>query len=217
MPWSFIIPAAVSLFSASQNRSAASQASDAATRASENSQALQYQMFQEGIARTLAYSRYQCVGQDATAVWQYAPRVYGTSRFDARPWLCVSISGRRKNIRAKCGGTKWRNVRQRVKKCNTFWTRLWVTRVPKRFWSSADGLQRQRSAGSYRLQPFGVYGRLGPDFSQYADKRRRHVWHECRQRHDQPRCQYRQRNHGRDTGNDVRIWRHRQSIWAHQS
>jgi len=47
MPWSFIIPAAVSLFSASQNRSAASQASDAATRASENSQALQYQMFQE--------------------------------------------------------------------------------------------------------------------------------------------------------------------------
>ena len=47
MPWGFIIPAAVSLFSASQNRSAASQASDAATRASENSQALQYYMFQE--------------------------------------------------------------------------------------------------------------------------------------------------------------------------
>jgi hypothetical protein len=47
MPWGFIIPAAVSLFSASQNRSAASQASDAATRASENAQGLQYQMFQE--------------------------------------------------------------------------------------------------------------------------------------------------------------------------
>jgi hypothetical protein len=47
MPWGFIIPAAVSLFSASQNRSAASQASDAATQASERAQALQYQMFQE--------------------------------------------------------------------------------------------------------------------------------------------------------------------------
>ena len=47
MPWSFIVPAAVSLFSASQNRSAASQASDAATQGAERSQALQYQMFQE--------------------------------------------------------------------------------------------------------------------------------------------------------------------------
>jgi hypothetical protein len=47
MPWSFIVPAAVSLFSASQNRSAASQAADTATQASERASALQYQMFQE--------------------------------------------------------------------------------------------------------------------------------------------------------------------------
>jgi hypothetical protein len=47
MPWGFIIPAAVSLFSASQNRSAASQASDAAAQGAERSQALQYQMFKE--------------------------------------------------------------------------------------------------------------------------------------------------------------------------
>ena len=47
MPWSFIIPAAVSLFTGSQNRSAASQASDAATQGSERAQALQYQMFKE--------------------------------------------------------------------------------------------------------------------------------------------------------------------------
>jgi hypothetical protein len=47
MPWSFIVPAAVSLFSGSQNRSAASQASDAAAQGAERSQALQYQMFQE--------------------------------------------------------------------------------------------------------------------------------------------------------------------------
>jgi len=47
MPWSFIVPAAVSLFSASQNRSAASQASDTANQASDRAQALQYQMFKE--------------------------------------------------------------------------------------------------------------------------------------------------------------------------
>jgi hypothetical protein len=47
MPWSFIIPAAVSLFTGSQNRSAASQASDAASQASDRAQGLQYQMFQE--------------------------------------------------------------------------------------------------------------------------------------------------------------------------
>ena len=47
MPWGFIIPAAVSLFTGSQNRSAASQAADTATQASERAQALQYQMFKE--------------------------------------------------------------------------------------------------------------------------------------------------------------------------
>lgn len=47
MPWSFIVPAAVSLFSGSQNRSAASQAADTAAQASDRASALQYQMFQE--------------------------------------------------------------------------------------------------------------------------------------------------------------------------
>jgi hypothetical protein len=47
MPWSFIVPAAVSLFTGSQNRSAASQAADTASQASDRASALQYQMFQE--------------------------------------------------------------------------------------------------------------------------------------------------------------------------
>ena len=47
MPWSFIIPAAVSLFSGSQNRQAASQAADTAAQGSDRAAALQYQMFQQ--------------------------------------------------------------------------------------------------------------------------------------------------------------------------
>ena len=47
MPWSFIIPAAVSLFSGSQNRQAASQAADTAAQGSDRAAALQYEMFQQ--------------------------------------------------------------------------------------------------------------------------------------------------------------------------
>jgi hypothetical protein len=47
MPWSFIVPAAVSLFAGSQQKQAASQAADTTAAAADRSAALQYQMFQE--------------------------------------------------------------------------------------------------------------------------------------------------------------------------
>jgi len=47
MPWSFIIPAAVSLISGSQNRSAAQNAADTTAAATNRAADLQYQMFQE--------------------------------------------------------------------------------------------------------------------------------------------------------------------------
>ncbi len=47
MPWSFIIPAAVSLWSGSQNRSAAQNAADTTAAATNRAADLQYQTFQE--------------------------------------------------------------------------------------------------------------------------------------------------------------------------
>lgn len=64
MPWSFIIPAAVSLFTGSQNRQAASQASDAATRSSENAQALQKDTLDKQMALSAPYREAGVVGQN---------------------------------------------------------------------------------------------------------------------------------------------------------
>jgi len=64
MPWSFIIPAAVSLFTGSQNRQAASQASDAATRGAENAQALQKEMFDKQLALSAPYRAAGVTGQN---------------------------------------------------------------------------------------------------------------------------------------------------------
>lgn len=64
MPWSFIIPAAVSLFSGSQNREAASRASDTATQASESSQALQKQMFDKQLELNAPYREAGVTGQN---------------------------------------------------------------------------------------------------------------------------------------------------------
>ena len=64
MPWSFIIPAAVSLFSGSQNRQAASQASDAATRSAENAQAFEKQQFDKQMELSAPYRQAGVLGQN---------------------------------------------------------------------------------------------------------------------------------------------------------
>jgi hypothetical protein len=64
MPWGFIIPAAVSLFTGSQNREAASRASDTATKASESSQALQKQMFDKQLELNAPYREAGVTGQN---------------------------------------------------------------------------------------------------------------------------------------------------------
>lgn len=64
MPWGFIIPAAVSLFSGSQNRQAASQASDTATQASERAQALQKEMFDKQLELSAPYRQAGIIGQN---------------------------------------------------------------------------------------------------------------------------------------------------------
>jgi hypothetical protein len=64
MPWSFIIPAAVSLFTGSQNRQAASQASDAATRSAENAQAFEKQQFDKQMELSAPYREAGVVGQN---------------------------------------------------------------------------------------------------------------------------------------------------------
>jgi len=64
MPWSFIVPAAVSLFSGSQNRQAASQASDTATQASERAQALQKEMFDKQLELSAPYREAGITGQN---------------------------------------------------------------------------------------------------------------------------------------------------------
>jgi len=64
MPWAFIIPAAVSLFSGSQNRQAASQASDASVGASERAQALQKEMFDKQFELSSPYRQAGITGQN---------------------------------------------------------------------------------------------------------------------------------------------------------
>jgi len=64
MPWSFIIPAAVSLFTGSQNRQAASQAADTSAQASQNAQALQKQMFDKQLELSAPYREAGITGQN---------------------------------------------------------------------------------------------------------------------------------------------------------
>lgn len=64
MPWSFIVPAAMSLLSGSQNREAASRASDIAANASGNAQALQKQMFDKQLELSAPYREAGVTGQN---------------------------------------------------------------------------------------------------------------------------------------------------------
>lgn len=64
MPWSFIIPAAVSLFTGSQNRQAASQAADTSANASQAAQALQKQMFDTQLSMNAPYREAGITGQN---------------------------------------------------------------------------------------------------------------------------------------------------------
>jgi hypothetical protein len=64
MPWSFIVPAAISLYTGSQNREAASRASDTATQASERSQALQKEMFDKQLELNAPYREAGVLGQN---------------------------------------------------------------------------------------------------------------------------------------------------------
>jgi hypothetical protein len=64
MPWGFIIPAAISLFTGSQNREAASRASDTATQASERSEALQSRMFDKQLELNAPYREAGVTGQN---------------------------------------------------------------------------------------------------------------------------------------------------------
>lgn len=56
MPWSFIVPAAVSLFAANKQAGAAKDAAAAANEQQDKSLALQTRMYEEGIARQKPYS-----------------------------------------------------------------------------------------------------------------------------------------------------------------
>jgi len=64
MPWSFIVPAAISLIGGSQNREAASRASDTATQASESAQALQKQIFDKQLELNAPYREAGVTGQN---------------------------------------------------------------------------------------------------------------------------------------------------------
>jgi hypothetical protein len=55
MPWSFLIPTAVSLFSANKQAKAATQAADVAGAASDRAIDLQQRMYEEGVARQQPY------------------------------------------------------------------------------------------------------------------------------------------------------------------
>lgn len=56
MPWSFIIPAAVSLFSANKQAGAAKDAAAAANEQQDKALALQTRMYEEGVARQQPYA-----------------------------------------------------------------------------------------------------------------------------------------------------------------
>jgi hypothetical protein len=55
MPWSFLIPTAISLFSANKQAKAATQAADVAGAASDRAIDLQQRMYEEGVARQQPY------------------------------------------------------------------------------------------------------------------------------------------------------------------
>lgn len=105
MPWLFIIPAAVSLFAGSQNRQAASQASDAATRGSENAQALQEKMFNKQVALQEPWRK---AGVNALNKLQgavdYTP--FGEAQFQQDPGYAFRLSEGMKqlNSNARAGG-----------------------------------------------------------------------------------------------------------------
>jgi hypothetical protein len=116
MPWSFIIPAAVSLFSGSQNRQAASQAADTASAASDRAANLQYQMFQEQQAaqqKALTEQRalqepWRAAGVNALAKLQgatdYTP--FGETQFKQDPGYAFRVSEGMKQLSAgaRAGG-----------------------------------------------------------------------------------------------------------------
>jgi hypothetical protein len=84
MPWSFIIPAAVSLFGASKQASAAESAAGTTAAASDRAAELQYRMFQQQQAAQEPYRQagVNALGKLQTAA-EYTP--FGMSQFQADP------------------------------------------------------------------------------------------------------------------------------------
>jgi len=91
MPWSFIVPAAVSLFAGSQQRQATSEAADKAGAAADRSAALQYQMFQE---QNRLQEPFRQAGINALGKLQsasdYTP--FGMAQFQADPGYAFRLS-----------------------------------------------------------------------------------------------------------------------------
>jgi hypothetical protein len=116
MPWSFIIPAAVSLFSGSENRKAASQASDAATSASDRAAALQKEMFDKQLALSEPYRAAGVTGQNrlmellglggntgAAGYGQYA-KDFGMADYQADPGYAFRLSEGMKQLGHQAAG-----------------------------------------------------------------------------------------------------------------
>jgi hypothetical protein len=116
MPWSFIVPAAVSLFSGSQNRQAASQASDAATSASDRAAALQREMFDKQLALSEPYRAAGVTGQNrlmelmglggnagAAGYGKYA-KDFGMSDYQADPGYAFRLSEGMKQLGHQAAG-----------------------------------------------------------------------------------------------------------------
>jgi hypothetical protein len=116
MPWSFIIPAAVSLFGASQNRQAASQASDTANAASGRAIDLQKEMFDKQLALSKPYREAGVTGQNrlmdllglskntgATGYGKYA-QDFGMADYQADPGYAFRLSEGMKQLGHQAAG-----------------------------------------------------------------------------------------------------------------
>lgn len=88
MPWSFLIPAAVSLFGSSQQSKATEKAAESTGAASDRAAALQYQMFkeQQGLQEPWRQAGINALGRMQGGEFaQPAAFKYGTAEFQADP------------------------------------------------------------------------------------------------------------------------------------
>jgi hypothetical protein len=111
MPWSFIVPAALSLFSSSQQSNAAQSASTAANEQAQKALDLQQRMYEENIARQqprLSVGNNALAQMQSGAFAQPAPFVYNPNKYTASAGYQSSLEEGLRGIRnrfAAGGGT----------------------------------------------------------------------------------------------------------------